>query len=191
MTSTRSSFRPCRLAFAGVLLICSALNLRGELQAADIYFKTDIVPILTKLGCNGGGCHGKATGQNGFQLSLFGFDPDQDYESLVRESRGRRLSPALPDRSLLLLKATARMPHGGGRRVAASIRTHQRCGIAPYGSPRNMFKIRKRSKARHARTDNRLHTSRLATRTAPRFVGTTDEMIDENVSSTVFRESDG
>ena len=125
MTSTRSSFTPCPIAFAVVLLICCMFTLRAELQAADIYFKTDIVPILTKLGCNGGGCHGKATGQNGFQLSLFGFDPDQDYESLVRESRGRRLSPAFPDRSLLLLKATARMPHGGGRRLEESSDDYQ------------------------------------------------------------------
>lgn len=120
LTSTRTSFRPSPIAFAVVLLICCMFTLRAELQAAEIYFRTDVVPILTKLGCNGGGCHGKATGQNGFQLSLFGFDPDLDYESLVHESRGRRLSPALPDRSLLLLKATARMPHGGGRRLEES-----------------------------------------------------------------------
>ncbi|MEK6257392.1 MAG: DUF1549 and DUF1553 domain-containing protein [Planctomycetota bacterium] len=78
------------------------------------------MPILTKLGCNGGGCHGKATGQNGFKLSLFGFEPDVDYDALVTESRGRRLSPAAPDRSLLLLKATSRVPHGGGRRLDES-----------------------------------------------------------------------
>ncbi|MEX0641182.1 MAG: DUF1549 and DUF1553 domain-containing protein [Pirellulales bacterium] len=85
-----------------------------------IYFGTDVVPILTKLGCNGGGCHGKATGQNGFKLSLFGFEPEVDYEALVNQARGRRLFPAAPDRSLLLLKATARMPHGGGRRLDES-----------------------------------------------------------------------
>lgn len=86
----------------------------------NIYFSTDVVPILTKLGCNGGGCHGKATGQNGFKISLFGFEPDVDFEGLVTEGRGRRLSLADPDRSLLLLKATARMPHGGGRRLTES-----------------------------------------------------------------------
>ena len=85
-----------------------------------IYFTTDVVPILTKLGCDSGGCHGKATGQNGFKLSLFGFEPDVDYEALVVEARGRRLTLADPDRSLLLLKATSRVPHGGGRRLNES-----------------------------------------------------------------------
>ncbi len=85
--------------------------------AADVSFGTDVVPILTKLGCNGGGCHGKATGQNGFKLSLLGFEPDQDYESLVTEGRGRRISQTTPERSLLLTKATSRVPHGGGRRL--------------------------------------------------------------------------
>lgn len=85
--------------------------------APDIRFVTDVVPILTRLGCNSGGCHGKATGQNGFKLSLFGFEPESDYESLVQEARGRRLFPADPDRSLLLVKATSGTPHGGGRRL--------------------------------------------------------------------------
>jgi hypothetical protein len=83
----------------------------------EIRFGTEVVPLLTKLGCNGGGCHGKATGQNGFKLSLLGFEPDFDYESLVNEARGRRVIPAAPDRSMLLLKATARVPHGGGKRL--------------------------------------------------------------------------
>jgi hypothetical protein len=86
----------------------------------NIYFSTDVVPILTKLGCDSGGCHGKATGQNGFKLSLFGFDPEMDYDALVTETRGRRLTLADPDRSLLLLKATSRVPHGGGRRLKES-----------------------------------------------------------------------
>lgn len=82
-----------------------------------IHFANQIVPIFTKLGCNAGGCHGKASGQNGFRLSLLGFEPDFDYETLVKEGRGRRLFPAAPERSLLLLKATARVPHGGGRKL--------------------------------------------------------------------------
>jgi hypothetical protein len=90
-----------------------------------IYFGTDVVPILTKLGCNGGGCHGKATGQNGFKVSLFGFEPDVDYEALVNDARGRRISFANPDQSLLLLKATSRMPHGGGRRLEESSEDYQ------------------------------------------------------------------
>jgi hypothetical protein len=70
----------------------------------QINFPNQIVPIFTKLGCNSGGCHGKASGQNGFKLSLLGFEPGEDYEHLVKEARGRRLFPAAPDRSLLLTK---------------------------------------------------------------------------------------
>ena len=81
-----------------------------------INFANEIVPIFTKAGCNGGGCHGKSGGQNGFRLSLLGFEPHEDYEYLVKEGRGRRLSPASPANSLLLLKGAAILPHGGGAR---------------------------------------------------------------------------
>ncbi|MCY2985331.1 MAG: DUF1549 and DUF1553 domain-containing protein [Planctomycetota bacterium] len=83
----------------------------------EVNFPNQVVPIFTKLGCNGGGCHGKAAGQNGFKLSLLGFEAGEDYEHLVKESRGRRLSTALPDSSLLLTKAINAVPHGGGQRL--------------------------------------------------------------------------
>src|SRR5262245_11305322 len=83
-----------------------------------VNFPNEITPVFTKLGCNSGGCHGKASGQNGFKLSLLGFEPREDYEYLVKEARGRRLFPASPERSLLLLKATNMLPHGGGARLA-------------------------------------------------------------------------
>jgi hypothetical protein len=82
-----------------------------------IHFANEIVPIFTKQGCNAGACHGKQSGQNGFRLSLLGFDAEQDYGTLVKESRGRRLFPAAPDASLLLLKATGAIAHGGGRKL--------------------------------------------------------------------------
>ncbi|MBV9125801.1 MAG: DUF1549 domain-containing protein [Planctomycetes bacterium] len=82
-----------------------------------INFTNQIVPIFTKLGCNAGGCHGKASGQNGFKLSLLGFEPEVDYNALVKEGRGRRLFPAAPEHSLLLLKATSTIAHGGGKRL--------------------------------------------------------------------------
>lgn len=94
-----------------------------KMQVADlvheksINFPNQVTPIFTKYSCNGGGCHGKSGGQNGFRLSLLGFEPKEDYEYLVKEGRGRRLFPASPDQSLLLLKATARLPHGGGQRI--------------------------------------------------------------------------
>ena len=86
-------------------------------QEPPINFPTQVVPIFTKVGCNGGGCHGKSSGQNGFALSLLGFEPTEDYEYIVQEARGRRLSVAAPTQSLLLLKATGTVPHGGGKRL--------------------------------------------------------------------------
>ena len=80
-------------------------------------FTNQVVPIFTKLGCNSGGCHGKLAGQNGFRLSLLGFEPDLDFMTLVKEGRGRRLFPANPDASLFLMKATGRAPHGGGKKM--------------------------------------------------------------------------
>ncbi|TWW09276.1 hypothetical protein E3A20_15960 [Planctomyces bekefii] len=81
-------------------------------------FENEVVPIFTKLGCNAGGCHGKADGQNGFRLSLLGFYPDEDYEFLVHEDRGRRIFPADPGFSLLLQKPANILPHGGGQRMS-------------------------------------------------------------------------
>src|SRR5207244_2083492 len=62
-------------------------------RARRIDFSTEIVPLMTRFGCNAGGCHGKASGQNGFKLSLFGFDPRFDYQAIVTEARGRRVFP--------------------------------------------------------------------------------------------------
>ncbi|MGL5096888.1 MAG: DUF1549 domain-containing protein [Planctomycetia bacterium] len=81
-----------------------------------VHFVREIIPLLTRHGCNAGGCHGKASGQNNFKLSLFGFDPEFDYKALVAEARGRRVFPAAPESSLLLRKGAARTAHGGGRR---------------------------------------------------------------------------
>ncbi len=83
-----------------------------------INFENEIVPIFTKLGCNAGGCHGKSDGQNGFRLSLLGFYPEDDYEYLVHEDRGRRVFPADPEFSLLLQKPANILPHGGGQRMS-------------------------------------------------------------------------
>ena len=109
-------------------------------QDLPINFANQIVPIFTKYGCNSGGCHGKSGGQNGFRLSLLGFEPTEDYEFLVKEGRGRRLFPSAPERSLLLTKATAQLPHGGGHRIGTdspSYRLMRRWieqGM-PYGNP--------------------------------------------------------
>ena len=86
-------------------------------QEQPISFPNDIVPLFTRNGCSMGACHAKSTGQNGFRLSLFGYDPAMDYEVLALSSRGRRVFPAAPENSLLLLKATGEIPHGGGARL--------------------------------------------------------------------------
>lgn len=85
-----------------------------------VSFQNDVVPILTKLGCNSGGCHGKSTGQNGFKLSLLGFEPEVDHTALVREARGRRVFAGDPNHSLLLKKVIGQVPHGGGKRLDAT-----------------------------------------------------------------------
>ena len=96
------------------------LKVTGVGAEPPIHFQRQITPIFTKLGCNGGGCHGKISGQNGFRLSLLGFEANEDYDYLVKESRGRRISVANPSSSLLLTKATGEVPHGGGARTDRS-----------------------------------------------------------------------
>jgi len=94
------------------------LEVKGLQTPAPVSFSYDIIPILTKAGCNSGGCHGKVEGQNGFKLSIFGFDPAADFDAIVNEGRGRRVWLAAPERSLLLAKATAQIPHKGGQKIA-------------------------------------------------------------------------
>ena len=82
---------------------------------AGVSFVNDIVPILSRHGCNAGSCHGAARGKDGFALSLFGYDPAGDYRALVRELPGRRINLAMPAESLLLAKATGSVTHTGGK----------------------------------------------------------------------------
>ena len=98
----------------------------GEADAASVQrrpsedplpsFQRDILPVLTKYGCNQGGCHGKLTGQNGFRLSLRGFAPEWDHEWITREVNGRRIDFAFPEKSLLLEKPSGGLTHEGGTR---------------------------------------------------------------------------
>lgn len=93
------------------------LEVTGLAKPRPISFDNDVIPILTKATCNAGGCHGKAEGQNGFKLSVFGFDTPSDHAAIVKEARGRRVFLAAPETSLLLVKATGRVPHGGGKKI--------------------------------------------------------------------------
>jgi len=83
-----------------------------------ISFNLDVMPIFMKSSCNNGSCHGAARGKDGFGLSLFGFDPDGDYQRLTRELSGRRINLARPHESLLLTKSIGTVPHTGGKRFA-------------------------------------------------------------------------
>ncbi|QDU50647.1 DUF1549 and DUF1553 domain-containing protein [Gimesia panareensis] len=108
-------------------------------------FKDRVMPLLSKYSCNT--CHGKPRGQNGFELSLFGSDAAKDYNFIVKQSRGRRISQALPAESLLLRKATSSIPHGGGKRFAVGSVAWQTMhdwiqGGAPVGSQSD-FKVAK------------------------------------------------
>lgn len=81
-----------------------------------VSFTTQVIPVLTKMGCNSGPCHGAEAGKNGFALTLRGYDPAADYDAIARQAGGRRVNPMEPARSLLLLKPTESVPHMGGKR---------------------------------------------------------------------------
>jgi hypothetical protein len=79
-------------------------------------FRNHVQPVLAKAGCSSGACHGAAAGQNGFKLSLRGYDDDADYLMLTRQSLGRRVNPVDPGRSMILTKPTTAIPHKGGKK---------------------------------------------------------------------------
>src|SRR5690349_544749 len=91
-------------------------TLMAAAEAPKVTFLRDVAPILNKVGCTSGTCHGAAKGKNGFKLSLRGYDPQFDYEALLYDLSGRRFNRADPGRSLMLAKPTQQVPHGGGLR---------------------------------------------------------------------------
>jgi hypothetical protein len=95
----------------------SAPHSAAAAPAKPISFNNDIVPMLTRAGCNAGSCHGSQFGKGGYKLSLAGFDPDLDYQNTVKQAKGRRVSIVDPIRSLILLKPSMSVPHGGGLRL--------------------------------------------------------------------------
>ncbi len=107
-----------RLACLVVLQAALPVSLAGPAAAADVSFRNDVMPALSKAGCNLGTCHGNARGKGGFQLSLRGQDPAGDYRTLTHEWLARRANMAEPERSLLLLKPTMQLAHEGGQRFA-------------------------------------------------------------------------
>src|ERR1700757_1880172 len=102
------------------LVLNASLSLTPSAAAAErVTFLRDVAPILNKVGCTSGPCHGAAKGKNGFKLSLRGYDPRFDYEALLYDLYGRRFNRAEPGRSLMLAKPTQQVPHGGGLRFDA------------------------------------------------------------------------
>ena len=97
-----------------------AVKVPVEVQRATedpaISFQLDVMPVFMKSGCNTGSCHGAKSGKDGFRMSLFGFDPNGDYDRLTREMPGRRINLAIPESSLLIEKTTGVVPHTGGKR---------------------------------------------------------------------------
>jgi hypothetical protein len=93
------------------------VTIRPADAQSPVSFTEQVLPVLSKAGCNQGACHGGQFGQGNFKLSLLGFAPEQDFESIVRDSRQRRVSFAAPAESLLLKKALSTTPHGGGKRL--------------------------------------------------------------------------
>ena len=84
-------------------------------KTRPVSFRLDVLPVFAKAGCNNGSCHGSARGQDGFNLSLFGFDPAGDYQRITTEQPGRRINLADTERSLLLTKSIGAVPHTGGK----------------------------------------------------------------------------
>jgi hypothetical protein len=90
-----------------------------------ISFRNDVMPVFMRNGCNSGGCHGASRGKDGFRLSLFGYDPDGDYQKLTREQIGRRINLALPETSMVLTKSSGEAPHTGGKVFSKESESYQ------------------------------------------------------------------
>ena len=94
-------------------------------EQPKVSFVRDVMPVLSKVGCNAGTCHGAKAGKNGFKLSLRGYDADYDYNALVNDLQGRRFDRVRPDQSLMLLKPTGAVPHEGRKVFEIGSRPYQ------------------------------------------------------------------
>ncbi len=114
---------PFDRSLAGLIVVLAIAGIAADgptaSERAVPSFVNDVEPILTRLGCNSGACHGKLAGQNGFKLSLRGYAPEQDHVAITRDSRGRRIAKSRPRESLLLAKPLMRVPHKGGHKLIA------------------------------------------------------------------------
>src|SRR5689334_7105436 len=121
----RTTVTARRLCLASTALFAAVASLpvcgfAGDSADVPVSFRTDVMAVLSKAGCNMGVCHGNKFGKGGFKLSLRGEDPAWDFAVLSRDQTGRRLNVLEPDQSLALLKPTMQVPHEGGRRFTTS-----------------------------------------------------------------------
>src|SRR2546427_2592500 len=114
ITAHASGAALIHVVYKGLTFNTTALVQQGDAPIPQS-FNADVLPVLTKMGCNGGSCHGALNGQNGFKLSLFGYEPEKDYDMIVHKHEGRRINLDDPEKSLLLLKPTSQVKHGGGK----------------------------------------------------------------------------
>lgn len=101
------------------------VTVKGMKDETPVSFSREVLPILTRTGCNQGACHGAALGRGGFRLSLLGFDPLFDHGQIVQSAEGRRVVLSDPDRSILLLKPTLALEHAGGERFGSRSREYE------------------------------------------------------------------
>jgi hypothetical protein len=113
------------LAMAAAPFLAGHAGAEEAIQSRPPSFQDDVIPVLTRYGCNQGACHGKQAGQNGFRLSLRGYAPELDHQWITREYQGRRIDTAAPAQSLLLLKPTGRTGHEGGKLLSEDGRAYR------------------------------------------------------------------
>jgi len=112
-----------RVTFEGTTVAVPVEIARAS-EVRPVSFRLDVIPVFTKAGCNSGSCHGSAQGQDGFRLSLFGFDPEGDHFRLTRQLSTRRVDLALPQESLVVQKALGLVAHTGGKRIDEGSESH-------------------------------------------------------------------
>src|SRR3972149_4718749 len=112
--------RAKRISLLVPILVMSGFAVAQGQEASgvdSVYFIDDVMPLISKLGCNQTKCHGSLKGKSGFRLSMFGAEPEDDFADLAKSMEARRVNTVEPDKSLFLLKATGSIPHEGGQLV--------------------------------------------------------------------------
>ncbi len=120
----RGDGRTTVLVKHGALSVRLPVTVKNAARPVNYSFRNDVVPVLARLGCSSGTCHGANSGKGGFKLSLRGYAPEQDFLSITRELGGRRISREAPERSLLLRKPLMEVPHAGGRALEKGSREY-------------------------------------------------------------------